>query len=161
MNNQKIFVTFLVVVVVLFMFGFGPHLNPSRVIPSANPQVLEMNQNASVSKAISDPIVTQKDMEPTSLAGDAKFGDYRTDAFGRTLYTTTKNCSGDCLKTWLPYIADYAIAAKEGGIGTIYNKEVGVLQYAFNGKFLYYYAQDEKPGDIKGHGIGNVWFLAR
>jgi len=24
---------------------------------------------------------------------------------------------------------------------------------------LYYYAKDEKPGDVKGQGVGDVWYV--
>jgi hypothetical protein len=36
----------------------------------------------------------------------------------------------------------------------------GVKQTAFKGRPLYYFAADATPGDMKGEGVNNVWFVA-
>jgi predicted lipoprotein with Yx(FWY)xxD motif len=33
------------------------------------------------------------------------------------------------------------------------------LQAEYDGHPLYFYAADKNPGEIKGHGVGNVWHV--
>jgi predicted lipoprotein with Yx(FWY)xxD motif len=40
------------------------------------------------------------------------------------------------------------------------DKTVNSNQVVYNGHYLYTYAQDSVPGDTKGQGIGNQWFVA-
>jgi predicted lipoprotein with Yx(FWY)xxD motif len=35
----------------------------------------------------------------------------------------------------------------------------GTTQVAFNGHPLYYFSGDTAPGDTKGQGVMNIWFL--
>jgi predicted lipoprotein with Yx(FWY)xxD motif len=35
----------------------------------------------------------------------------------------------------------------------------GSMQLTINGMPVYYYAQDSKPGDTNGQGVGSVWFV--
>jgi hypothetical protein len=36
----------------------------------------------------------------------------------------------------------------------------GVKQTAYMGRPLYYFADDAKPGDVKGQGFNNLWYVA-
>ena len=88
-----------------------------------------------------------------------------TDSAGRTLYTFDKdaanksNCYGGCAAAWPPFFAkDGASAA--AGFGII-ARDDGSKQWAMNGKPLYYFAPDTKPGDIKGDKEGGVWHVIR
>ena len=87
------------------------------------------------------------------------------DASGRTLYTFDKdadnksNCNGGCAAAWPPYLV------KEGdrnpaNIGVV-RRDDNTLQWALNGKPLYFFAADAKAGDAKGDGQGGVWHAAR
>jgi predicted lipoprotein with Yx(FWY)xxD motif len=83
------------------------------------------------------------------------------DAAGRTLYTFDKdadnksNCNGGCAAAWPPYLV------KEGdrnpaNIGVV-RRDDNTLQWALNGKPLYFFAADAQAGDAKGNGQGGVW----
>ena len=37
----------------------------------------------------------------------------------------------------------------------------GTYQLAYNGKPLYLWARDTKPGDVNGDGVGGVWTVAK
>jgi len=86
------------------------------------------------------------------------------DAAGRTLYTFDKdadnksNCTEGCATAWPPYLV------KEGdrnpvNIGVV-RRDDNTLQWALNGKPLYYFAADAQRGDVKGDGQGGVWHAA-
>ena len=80
------------------------------------------------------------------------------DAAGRTVYTFDKdqpgksNCTGGCLSAWPAFIAKPEAVA-QGEFGLIADSR----QWMVNGKPLYYYAGDAKPGDRNGDGQGGVW----
>lgn len=82
------------------------------------------------------------------------------DAAGRTVYTFDKdeanksNCAGGCLTAWPAFIAKPEASAK-GEFGLI----GGTRQWTVNGKPLYYFAGDAKPGDRNGDGQGGVWHV--
>jgi predicted lipoprotein with Yx(FWY)xxD motif len=84
------------------------------------------------------------------------------DAAGRTVYTFDKdvinksNCAGGCLATWPVFMAKPEAAAK-GEFGII--EANGARQWTVNGKPLYYFAGDAKPGDRNGDGKGGVWHV--
>ncbi|VVB55296.1 Secreted repeat of uncharacterised function [uncultured archaeon] len=96
-------------------------------------------------------------------------GNYIVDDKGKTLYYFTKdlkgksNCAGDCLNTW-PAFYHEKISVSPGlnpsDFGTITRND-GNKQTTFKGWPLYYFSGDVSPGDIKGEGIANVWFIAR
>lgn len=85
-----------------------------------------------------------------------------TDAAGRTVYTFDKdepgksNCSGGCLSLWPAFVAKPEAVAK-GEFGLI--DANGARQWTMNGKPLYYFAGDAKPGDRNGDGKGGVWHM--
>ncbi len=84
------------------------------------------------------------------------------DAAGRSVYTFDKdetgksNCSGGCLAVWPAFVAK-AEAMPKGEFGII--EANGVRQWTVNGKPLYYFAGDAKPGDRNGDGKGGTWHL--
>jgi predicted lipoprotein with Yx(FWY)xxD motif len=88
-----------------------------------------------------------------------------TDNAGRTLYTFDKdaasksNCNGGCAAAWPPFAASEGASAGAGF--SIIARDDGSKQWAMNGKPLYYYAPDSKPGDIKGDNEGGVWHVIR
>lgn len=84
------------------------------------------------------------------------------DAAGRTVYIFDKdtvgksNCSGSCLVQWPAFVAKPGALAK-GEFGLI--DAQGARQWTVNGKPLYYFAGDSKPGDRNGNGRGGVWHV--
>ncbi|HEY4372580.1 MAG TPA: hypothetical protein VGN52_11705 [Burkholderiales bacterium] len=100
---------------------------------------------------------------PAKMQGGALTG-----ATGMTLYTFDKDtassgksvCNGPCAANWPPLIA--AASAKPYGGYTIITRDDGKKQYAYNGKPLYYFVKDQKPGDKVGDGFLNgAWHAAR
>ncbi|MCF4995343.1 hypothetical protein GIW70_03535 [Pseudomonas syringae] len=85
------------------------------------------------------------------------------DHGGMTLYTYDKDtdgksmCNGDCAKNWPPMMAP-ADAKVEGKWSTI-KRDDGTMQYAYDGKPLYTFVKDEKPGEMKGDKMRDVWHV--
>jgi len=94
-------------------------------------------------------------------------GSYLTDAKMMTLYWFKKDapgksaCAGACVEKWPIYYRE-TVAAGEGtkaeDFGTI-TREDGKKQTTFRGYPLYYWAGDKAPGDTKGQGVNNIWYV--
>jgi predicted lipoprotein with Yx(FWY)xxD motif len=98
---------------------------------------------------------------------NATLGSILTDGAGRTLYLFTKDsdnatvCYDGCATAWPPLLVgkvDVSLVGIGGTLNTIMRHD-GNLQVTYNGKPLYYYAPDTTPGDTKGQGVGNVWYV--
>ncbi len=151
MDTKKTIIVLIVVGIVFWIFWI---MQPTDSIPTALKEGLGLE---TTSLPTGDGQV-----QPVSLAGHPQFGNYLTDASGMTLYVTTKtDCAGVCLTVWPPYIAPSLAGDIVAPLGVAENKDAGVLQYTWNGKFLYYYTGDRKPGDISGKGFSNAWFLVQ
>ena len=94
-------------------------------------------------------------------------GGMLADAAGKTLYTFDKDtagsgksvCNGACAVLWPPAMA--SAGAKSDETLTTITRDDGSKQWAFNGKPLYTYAQDQKAGDVMGEGFKGVWHAAK
>ena len=95
-------------------------------------------------------------------------GKFLTDAKGMTLYVFKKDspgksaCAGPCVEKWPLYFREKVAVpegVKAGDFGTI-TREDGKKQTTYKGSPLYYFAGDKAPGDVKGQGVGNVWYVA-
>ena len=53
-----------------------------------------------------------------------------------------------------------AVSDVTGALTTI-SRADGSMQVVYAGSPLYYYVADTAPGDTKGQGIGDVWFIAK
>ncbi len=97
-------------------------------------------------------------------------GSFLVDDRGMTLYLFTRdepnksNCDVDCMVKWPPLLTQRAPQADDGvdagKLSTIPFKN-GYQQVTYDGKPLYYWYQDKAPGDTKGHGVGDVWFVVQ
>lgn len=102
--------------------------------------------------------------EPAMVA-DVGGSKIYTDAKGMTLYTFDKdtagktNCYEKCAIAWPPLKA--AADAKAEGDWSIVDRTDGAKMWAYDGKPLYTYVDDKKPGDITGDGKGGVWHVAK
>lgn len=103
--------------------------------------------------------------EPAGPAPKASNGMLVT-AKGMTLYTFDKDaagksaCSGQCAVNWPPALA--SDDAKPAGPWTIVVRDDGLKQWAYNGKPVYAFAKDGKPGDTTGDGFLNgAWHIAQ
>jgi predicted lipoprotein with Yx(FWY)xxD motif len=106
--------------------------------------------------------------ESVLIANSKDLGFYLTDTSGKTLYFFTKDtpgastCTGTCLSLWPAFHADPVTAPSvlNPSDFTLVTRFDGVKQTAYKGRPLYYYSPDAKPGEVKGQGINNVWYVA-
>ncbi|NUT93196.1 MAG: hypothetical protein HOY78_14355, partial [Saccharothrix sp.] len=98
-------------------------------------------------------------------------GTVLTDGSGLTLYRFDKdtaspsvsNCDGDCAKKWPPAVAqgeEVKVAGVEDKLVDTIERADGTRQITVGGWPMYRFAQDAKPGDAKGQGVGGTWFVA-
>lgn len=87
------------------------------------------------------------------------------DSQGMTLYTYdkdsagTSNCNGSCAQNWPPLAAPADATAE--GAWSLVKRADGSLQWAHDGKPLYTFVMDKKPGDMLGDGKLGVWHMAQ
>jgi predicted lipoprotein with Yx(FWY)xxD motif len=105
-----------------------------------------------------------------AVAESTTLGKVLTDSAGFTLYRFEKdtaeppktNCVGDCETAWPPVPADGATAAT--GVDKALLGEVtradGTKQLTIAGWPMYRFAKDTKAGDIKGQGVGGIWYAS-
>jgi predicted lipoprotein with Yx(FWY)xxD motif len=94
-------------------------------------------------------------------------GGVLTNPAGMTLYTFDKDvadsgksvCNGECAAKWPPLAA----SASDTGSGayTVITRDDGSKQWAYKGKPLYLWFKDQRPGDMTGDGVNNVWRTAK
>ncbi len=97
------------------------------------------------------------------LAAAAQAAEPLTAQNGMTLYVFDKDtggvssCYDACAAKWPPYLG------KEGDKmmkdWTLAKRTDGKLQWAYDGKPLYFYEADKKKGDKAGDGLGGVWHV--
>lgn len=67
-------------------------------------------------------------------------------------------CNANCASSWPPLLAP--ANAQAIGHWSVIARDDGMRQWAYKGKPVYFWSQDGKPGDTKGHGMGNAWRIA-
>ena len=112
--------------------------------------------------AISSPAFTgaaaAATAEPAKMADTTK-GRAWVDEKGMTLYVFDKdamgksNCVDECATAWPPLPVQ--AGAEETGEWTIIVRADGDKQWAYEGKPLYTWAKDMKPGDVTGDGVND------
>ena len=88
-----------------------------------------------------------------------------TDTKSITLYTFDRDvvdsgkstCNGECARNWLPFYAPPG--AMVNADYQIITRDDGKAQWAIKGKPLYYWPEDQEPGDKYGDGYNNLWRL--
>jgi predicted lipoprotein with Yx(FWY)xxD motif len=102
----------------------------------------------------------------TVAVASSSLGQILVDAEGRTLYAFTKDkgdqsaCSGDCATSW-PALTGPATAGTgaQAALLSTSTQANGTSQVTYDGRPLYHFAGDAKPGDTNGQAVGNVWFV--
>jgi predicted lipoprotein with Yx(FWY)xxD motif len=89
-----------------------------------------------------------------------------TNDKGMTLYVFDKDsggksaCNGPCAGNWPPLMA--TAGTMPMGNYSIITRDDGSKQWAYNGRPLYTWKNDKKPGDITGDGFLNgAWHIAQ
>jgi predicted lipoprotein with Yx(FWY)xxD motif len=110
--------------------------------------------------------LAQDDASAVAVGETDELGQFLTDAEGMTLYLFTRdepgksNCYDECAVNWPPLLSDNT-TLPEGVAGelTVVARDDGTEMLAYNGWPLYYWINDEAPGDTTGHLVGDVWFV--
>ena len=102
------------------------------------------------------------------VASDPEFGPYLVDGSGYTVYlflddrSSPGQCVGACLDRWPAVPAVDSIGSADGIdamlVGSFDRADLGA-QATYAGWPLYRFAGDAAPGDIAGHGLGDVWHM--
>jgi predicted lipoprotein with Yx(FWY)xxD motif len=110
---------------------------------------------------------------PASVkVGQSRLGPILVDANGRTLYLFTQDkprralCTSDylnCTTSWPPLMTtgrpDGQTGVKTGLLGSLHRTKPSGSQVSYNHHPLYRYIEDERPGDIKGQGMFDYWYV--
>lgn len=86
-------------------------------------------------------------------------------ASGMTVYTFDKDvagsgkstCNGPCASNWPPVAPQGTPSAPFSTI----TRDDGSAQLAYNGKPLYLFASDKKPGDRQGDNFKDIWHVVK
>ncbi|WP_128380710.1 SCO0930 family lipoprotein [Streptomyces cavernae] len=120
--------------------------------------------------------------EPADLPGlstrkDPELGEIVIDKNGKTVYRFLKDsqwpmatkCTGACLEKW-PVVApvdekdtkgiDLQGSTPNQGY-VVFNRPDGIKQQSIDCVPIYTFAQDKKPGDTNGQGVGGTWYAIR
>jgi predicted lipoprotein with Yx(FWY)xxD motif len=145
----------------------------ASVAPSSAPASTEASPAAASEVPSSEPSEAAGGAYELTVVKNATLGDFLAGEDGMTLYTfspdATPNkstCNGDCATTWPPFALDSGETATAGsGVsGTIasFARDDGSTQVSYNGKPLYYFANDKAAGDTNGEGAANgKWHVAK
>jgi len=102
----------------------------------------------------------------TVAVATSELGDILVDGEGMTLYVfdndsdASSACTDDCLTSWPPLLGQDPVAGDgvTGDLATFERGDSGDTQVMVNGAPLYHWAGDAEPGDVTGHGVGDVWW---
>ena len=114
----------------------------------------------------------QTEPGPTvQVRSHAELGEILVGPNGMTLYTFVRDeagissCMADCAANWPPLVIErepVAPVGLKGQLGSIRRSRPDFrLQVTYDGQPMYYWSRDQAPGDATGHGVGDVWFVAR
>lgn len=96
------------------------------------------------------------------VAEDETYGKYLVDGEGRSLYVfsedakDTSTCTEQCAENWPPLTIEGEPTAGEGVAGSLLGtikRQDGQSQVTYSGLPLYYFVEDENPGDTNGQGF--------
>ena len=73
------------------------------------------------------------------------------------------NCYGNCSKVWPTFSVNNTIVSSPLNVSDFssINRTDGTKQTTYKGRPLYYFANDAKPGDMKGENVLKIWFVAK
>ena len=110
-------------------------------------------------------------LDVAKLSGGAE---YLVDAEGRSVYVFMKDTKGKsecvdaCAAAWPPVTTNgppmgHSAAIASDKLGTITRPD-GATQVTYGGRPLYYFAKDQKTGDVSGQDVkafGGEWYLVK
>lgn len=97
---------------------------------------------------------------------DSSFGPILADEAGNVLYVflpddqSESTCYDDCAAAWPTFLApSYAGDGIDRTLVDSSERTDASVQITYNGWPLYYFANDQAPGDTNGQGRGDVWYV--
>ena len=145
------------------MEGTGPQELPFVIAPGTHVRLGEM--------LLSRQLITAEDLERAhelQKERGEKLGKILVDGKGMTLYMYTKDtpntsvCYDKCAVAWPPLLTigqpTLGDNVSAGAISTTLRKD-GSVQVTYNNWPLYYFFKDKAPGDVKGQGVTNNWWV--
>lgn len=145
--------------------GGGDHGSASGTDTASRPNNHEVDVVPAASSSPSSSAAPAVDVK------NGSFGKMLVDEQGRSLYqfdkdTTNKSmCTGSCATAWPPFTVKTKPAAGSGVKANLLKttkRSDGTEQVTYNGRPLYRFEGDKKPGDINGQDInafGAKWFI--
>lgn len=105
---------------------------------------------------------------PLQVVHDPNLGHFLAGPTGMTLYyfradgAGRSNCYNECTQAWPPLLAGQADTGGWAGPGTFGEvaRDDGARQIAYNGRPLYYFMGDFRPGETGGQGVNSAWWVA-
>ena len=124
-----------------------------------------MNRSLSIALAAAAALAASCATTPADPARTA--GGVLVNPAGMTLYTFDRDvggsgksmCNGPCAVNWPPFMVTGAGASSAAY--QVITRDDGSKQWAYQGKPLYTWIKDAKPGDKTGDGFNNVWKVAK
>ncbi len=103
------------------------------------------------------------------LGGNDELGSFLVGPDGMTLYRFNNDepgasaCYDQCADNWPPLLVEEGQiptgnAGVVGKLGTT-ERDDGTIQVTYEGMPLYYWVNDEAPGDATGQNVNDVWFV--
>lgn len=103
------------------------------------------------------------------VSSSEALGDFLVGVNGMTLYQFANdeedmsNCYDECAQNWPPLLVQ-AGEVPIAGFGVtgelrVIERDDETLHVTYNGNPLYYWINDEAPGDTSGHEVNDVWFV--
>ncbi len=126
----------------------------------------------SVAGATRESPASQAASRATVKVARSKLGRILVDGRGHTLYLFTiekassiacTTAFSNCPKLWPPLLSTGAARAGAGVnarlLGTVRRTRPAGLQITYNRHPLYFFVDDKKPGDTRGQGFGQLWYV--
>ena len=112
------------------------------------------------------PLLTAEEPVSQLTVIESSFGPILADETGNVLYVFLPDeqgdstCYDDCEAAWPTFLAPaYAGLDVDGSLVDSTERTDATVQITYNGWPLYYFANDEAPGDTNGQGRGDVWYV--
>ncbi len=112
----------------------------------------------------------EPEAQPDIKLSDTSLGKVLTDKDGMTLYFFARDvngnsrCSGTCLSNWPVFSQEGTMMVGEGLNPADFDaitRDDGARQITYKGWPLYYFQNDNVPGDVNGENVGNIWLVAK
>lgn len=104
----------------------------------------------------------------TVATASTNLGTVLVDGSGMTLYMYTQDtqgagastCEGECLAAWPALVGtpSAGTGVEASRLGS-FTRTDGTTQVSYNGWPLYFWVQDNAPGDTTGQGVDGVWYV--